>query len=163
MARSDNRSDTELGCAVLLGLVLVGAVCWLVYQAVLWVVAEWRWAWFAGYAVAVPGAAYAIVCAWREERPFVPSRQLEAWTTAVATALAAAAPLVVLLKGWPTAIVALLVAAGSAAAVAYVPWWDDYARTTATVGPGRRPAAEDRVPAAEAGDPLPVVAAYEAE
>ncbi|MEU0061393.1 hypothetical protein [Streptomyces sp. NPDC006334] len=162
MARSDDRGEAEQGCAVLLGLVLVCAVCWLVYQAVLWVVAEWRWAWFAACAVAVPCAAYAIVCVWGEERPFVPSRQLEAWATAVAAALAAIAPLVVLLKGWPTAVVALLTAAGSAAAIAYLPWWEACSRTTATavpegtVGRGQGLRADD-------GGALPSVAASEAE
>ncbi|MEU5600002.1 hypothetical protein [Streptomyces sp. NPDC020298] len=158
MARSDNRSDTELGCAVLLGLILVGAVCWLVYQAVLWVVAEWRWAWFAGCAMVVPCAAYAIVRAWGEERPFVPSRQLEAWATAVATALTAAAPLVVLVKGWPTAVVAALTAAGSAAAVTYVPWWDDYRKTTTTAVPDGAPSADNGV-SEDNGDTLPAAAA----
>ncbi|MER5584784.1 hypothetical protein ABT090_24525 [Streptomyces asoensis] len=162
MARSDNRGEAEQGCAVLLGLVLVCAVCWLVYQAVLWVVAEWRWAWFAGCAVAVPCAAYAIVCAWGEERPFVPSRQREAWATAVAVALAAVAPLVVLLKGWPTAVVALLTAAGSVAAIAYLPWWDERWRTAATAVPestvdrGQGSRTDD-------GDALPAVAAPEVE
>ncbi|MFK0023486.1 hypothetical protein [Streptomyces sp. NPDC090798] len=123
MARSDNRDDTALGCAVLLGLLVVGAVCWLVWTAVMWVLAEWRWAWFAGFALAIPCLAYAIVHAWGEQRPFVPSRQLEAWATAVATSLAAAAPIIVLTKGWTTAVVALLIAVGSGSAVAYAPWW----------------------------------------
>ncbi|MFC9640015.1 hypothetical protein ACFTZF_15840 [Streptomyces mirabilis] len=119
MARSDNRSDSALGCAVLLGLAATGLACWLVWTAVMWVLAEWRWAWFAGYMLVVPALAIAIVRLWGEQRPFVPSRHLEAWMTAVLTAVAAAAPVVVLAKGWGTGTVALLLAVGSGSAVAY--------------------------------------------
>ncbi|MEV6833286.1 hypothetical protein AB0N17_01920 [Streptomyces sp. NPDC051133] len=119
MARSGNHSGSAVGCAALLVLAAVTLVCWLVWTAVMWVVAEWRWAWFAGYMLAVPALAWAIVRVWGEQRPFVPSRQLEAWITAALTAVAAAAPVVVLAKGWGTGTVALLLALGSASAVAY--------------------------------------------
>jgi hypothetical protein len=114
-----------LGCAALLGVVGVVVVCWLVWTAVIWVFAEWHWAWIVGCALVIPCLAYGIVRAWGEPRPFVPSRQIEAWTTAVVTALVAAAPAVVLVKGWLTAVVAVLLASGSAVAVACAPWWAD--------------------------------------
>jgi hypothetical protein len=123
MAGSGNRSDTEVGCAALLGILGVAVVCWLLWTAVTWAVAEWHWAWIIGCALAVPCLAYGIVWAWGEPRPFVPFRQAEAWITAFVTALVAAAPVIVLVKGWLTAVVALLFALGSAVAVACAPWW----------------------------------------
>ncbi|MFJ9360756.1 hypothetical protein [Streptomyces mirabilis] len=113
MAGSADRDDGAMGCAALLGIIVAAVVCWLVWQAVVWTFTEWRWAWFVGYTIAVPAVAYGIVRAWGEERPFVPSRQREAWATAVLTALAATAPVVVLVKGWATGVVALLFAIGS--------------------------------------------------
>ncbi|MFF8531898.1 hypothetical protein ACF07B_07905 [Streptomyces sp. NPDC015532] len=117
--------DGVLGCLGLIGIAVAAAVCWLLYEAVLWVVAEWRWAWFVGCAVAVPCAAYLLVRVWGEQWPFDPMDHVEVWVTAVATALAVSTSFVVLVEGWPTAVVALLVAAGSAAGVAYLPWWPE--------------------------------------
>ncbi|KMS82548.1 hypothetical protein ACZ91_57785 [Streptomyces regensis] len=91
-------------------------VGWLVWTAAMWTVAEWRWAWFVGCAVVAPAAAFALVSVWGEERPFLPSRWREAWMTAVVTAVAAEAPAVVLVKGWGTGAVALLLALGAGAA-----------------------------------------------
>jgi hypothetical protein len=94
MARSNSSNDTALGCAALLGIAVLGVVCWLVWSAVMWLTAEWRWAWICGCALLVPGLAYAVVRAWGEQRPFVPAVRREAWITAVLTAVAAAAPVV---------------------------------------------------------------------
>ncbi|MFF4542486.1 hypothetical protein [Streptomyces aureus] len=126
-------NDGVLGCLGLIGIAVAAVVCWLLYEAVLWVVAEWRWAWFIGCAVAVPSAAYLLVRVWGEQWPFDPMDHIEVWVTAVATALAVSTPFVVLVEGWPTAIVALLVAAGSAAGVAYLPWWPELVRRPAVV------------------------------
>jgi small-conductance mechanosensitive channel len=120
MARSNSSNDTALGCAALLGIAVLGVVCWLVWSAVMWLTAEWRWAWICGCALLVPGLAYAVVRAWGEQRPFVPAVRREAWITAVLTAVAAAAPVVVLAKGWGTGIAALLLAACAGEAVIFL-------------------------------------------
>ncbi|MFE0631551.1 hypothetical protein ACFW3D_31925 [Streptomyces sp. NPDC058864] len=96
-------------------------VCWLLWTAVTWAVADWRWTWFLGYAAVVPALAYGIVWAWGEARSFAPSRQRETWATAVLAALALAAPVVVLTKGWGTALVALLFSLASGAVGLFVP------------------------------------------
>ncbi|MFF4037423.1 hypothetical protein [Streptomyces sp. NPDC001816] len=116
MASSANRDDATQGCLALVAICAVVVVGWLVWTAVMWTVAEWRWAWFVGCAAAAPAAAFALVFAWGEERPFVPSRHREAWMTAVVTAVAAEAPAVVLVKGWGTGAVALLLALGAGSA-----------------------------------------------
>lgn len=113
MAGSANRDETSQGCVALVAICAIAVVGWLVWTVVTWTLAEWRWAWFLGCAAVAPAAALAIVFAWGEERPFVPSRQREAWTTAVVTAVAAEAPAVVLVKGWGTGVVALLFALGA--------------------------------------------------
>ncbi|WP_333737341.1 hypothetical protein [Streptomyces sp. IBSBF 2806] len=107
--------DDDLGCAVLLGLALLALLVWLIWLAVLWFVTDWRWAWVTGTALGVPLLAYATVIAWREPQPFAPSRSPETWYTATAVAVFLHAPLLVLVKGRGTAIVALL--AGSIASV----------------------------------------------
>ncbi|MFF9407581.1 hypothetical protein ACF1B0_18960 [Streptomyces anandii] len=116
MAGSANRDDATQGCLALVAICAVVAVGWLVWTAVMWTLTEWRWAWFVGYAAVAPAAAYALVIAWGERRPFVPSRRREAWMTAVVTVVAAQAPAVVLLKGWGTGAVALLFALGAGSA-----------------------------------------------
>ncbi|MFE2099089.1 hypothetical protein [Streptomyces sp. NPDC059468] len=116
MASSANRDDTTQGCLALVAICAVVVVGWLVWTAVMWTVTEWRWAWFVGCATAAPAAAFALVFAWGEERPFVPSHRREAWMTAVVTAVAAEAPVVVLVKGWGTGAVALLLALGAGSA-----------------------------------------------
>ncbi|WP_445284725.1 hypothetical protein [Streptomyces sp. DSM 118148] len=116
MASSANRDEATQGCLALVAICAVVVVGWLVWTAVMWTVAEWRWAWFVGCAAAAPAAAFALVFAWREERPFAPSRRREAWMTAVVTAVAAEAPVVVLVKGWGTGAVALLLALGAGSA-----------------------------------------------
>jgi hypothetical protein len=87
----------------------------------MWTVAEWRWAWFLGCAAVAPAVAFALVLAWGERRPFVPSGRQEAWMTAVVTAVAAEAPVVVLVKGWGTATVALLLALAAGSALVFGP------------------------------------------
>lgn len=77
--------------------------------------------WFLGYAAAVPVLAYGIVRAWGEAHSFAPARQRETWATAVLTALAVAAPVVVLAKGWGTGLVALLFSLASGALGLFVP------------------------------------------
>jgi hypothetical protein len=143
MARSD-MDDGVLGCLGLLGIVAAGAACWLLYQAVLWVFAEWRWAWFIGCAVVVPCAAYLLVRAWGEQWPFAPSDHIEVWATAVATALAVSAPFVVLIEGWPTAVVALLIAATSATAATYLSWWPEPETGPAAAAPNTAASAGKR-------------------
>ncbi|GGX91278.1 hypothetical protein [Streptomyces anandii] len=116
MAGSANRDDATQGCLALVAICAVVVVGWLVWTAVMWTLAEWRWAWFVGCAAVAPAAAYALVIAWDEKRPFVPSRRREAWMTAVVTVVAAEAPAVVLVKGWGTGAVALLCALGAGSA-----------------------------------------------
>ncbi|MFI1538441.1 hypothetical protein [Streptomyces anandii] len=116
MAGSANRDDATQGCLALVAICAVVVVGWLVWTAVMWTLAEWRWAWFVGCAAVAPAAAYALVIAWDEQRPFVPSRRREAWMTAVVTVVAAEAPAVVLVKGWGTGAVALLCALGAGSA-----------------------------------------------
>ncbi|MBW8800524.1 MAG: hypothetical protein JF597_45225 [Streptomyces sp.] len=116
-----DRDDATRGCLGLAAITAVVVVGWLVWTAVMWTLAEWRWAWFIGCAAVSPAAAFAIVLAWGEERPFVPSRRREAWMTAVVTAVAAEAPAVVLVKGWGTGTVALLFALGAGSVGAFCP------------------------------------------
>ncbi|CAK7280156.1 hypothetical protein [Streptomyces misionensis] len=122
MAGSANRDNATQGCLALVAICAVVVVGWLVWTAVMWTLAEWRWAWFVGCAAAAPAAAFVFVYAWGEERPFVPSRRREAWMTAVVTAVAAEAPAVVLVKGWGTGAVALLFALGAGSAGALGPF-----------------------------------------
>lgn len=152
MAGSANRDDTARGCAALLGIFAVAVVCWLVWTAVMWTLAEWRWAWFVGYMLVVPGLARAIAFTWGEQRPFMASRQLEAWTTAVLTAVAAVAPVVILAKGWGTGITALLFAIGGGLAAAYAP-----------IGRRRALGPERQLPTGSDGEQLPAAAASQAE
>ncbi|MCF0087272.1 MULTISPECIES: hypothetical protein [unclassified Streptomyces] len=121
MAGSADSSDAARGCLVLVGLCAAVAVGWLVWISVMWTVAEWRWAWFLGCAAVAPAVAFALVLAWGERRPFVPSGRQEAWMTAVVTAVAAEAPVVVLVKGWGTATVALLLALAAGSALVFGP------------------------------------------
>ncbi|GHD92045.1 hypothetical protein [Streptomyces naganishii] len=122
MASSAKRDETTQGCLVLVAVCALVVVGWLVWTAVMWTVAEWRWAWFVGCAAVTPAAAFALVFAWGEERPFLPSWRREAWMTAVVTAVAAEAPAVVLLKGWGTGTVALLCALGAGSAGVFGPF-----------------------------------------
>jgi hypothetical protein len=100
--------DGALGCAVLLGVALAVLVGWLAWLAVLWFAADWRWAWITATAPVVPVVAYGVIVAWREPQPFVPSERREAWCSAVAVAVGLLAPMLVLVKGWGTAGVALI-------------------------------------------------------
>ncbi|MCG8965463.1 hypothetical protein [Streptomyces sp. CL12-4] len=108
MARS---SDGGEGCAVLVGLVAFVAACWAVWQAILWFISEWRWAWITGGATAVPLLAYLIVVLWREEQPFEPDNRPHVWVGAVAAAAAASAFPLAVGCGWGAASVALIVGA----------------------------------------------------
>lgn len=114
-------SDEELGCAVLLGIAVLALVVWLAWLAVLWFVADWRWAWITGTGVIVPLVAYGVIVAWREPQPFAPSFRHEAWFSAVGVAVALAAPVLVLVKGWGTACVALVVGALAGSLLGLVP------------------------------------------
>lgn len=152
MAGSANRSnDTAVGCAGILGLCVLAVTCWLLWTAVTWAATEWRWIWFLIYAAAVPALAYGIVRTWGEERPFAPSRQREAWATAILTATAAAAPVVVLMKGWGTGVVALLFALASGVVSSFVP------------APGRCVASDKENATTEAEDEKPAIGALHKE
>ncbi|GAA3636520.1 hypothetical protein ACG5V6_01060 [Streptomyces chitinivorans] len=114
MARSN--SDGE-GCAVLFGLAALIAIGWAVWQAILWFISEWRWAWIVGGAVAVPLLAYLITVLWREEQPFEPDNRPHVWIGAVTAAAAALAFPLSLGCGWGTASVALVIGALGGGAV----------------------------------------------
>lgn len=151
MPRFNDSNDAALGCAALLGIAVLAVICWLVWTAVMWLVAEWRWVWISGCALLVPGLAYAIVRAWGEQRPFVPADRREAWITAVLTAAAAAAPVVVLIKGWGTGIPALLLAACMGGAIVFLSerWSPASFRSERTPHPGRSnaPSTAEKAPA----------------
>ncbi|MGW7568971.1 hypothetical protein ACWGJV_22175 [Streptomyces tendae] len=151
MARSNDSNDAALGCAALLGIAALAVICWLVWTAVMWLVAEWRWAWISGYGLLVPGLAYAVVRAWGEQRPFVPADRREAWITAVLTAVAAAAPVVVLIKGWGAGITALLLAACTGGAIIFLSehWSPASFRSgrRPRQGPGVAPPVAEKAPA----------------
>jgi hypothetical protein len=85
------------------------AAGWAVWQAVLWFISEWRWAWIIGGAVAVPLLAYLIVVLWREEQPFKPDDRPHVRVGAVAPAAAILAVPLALGCGWGTASVALII------------------------------------------------------
>lgn len=69
MAGSSARNSDAAGAAGCACLCAVAVVCWLLWTAVTWAVAEWRWMWFLGYAAAVPVLAYGIVRAWGKRIP----------------------------------------------------------------------------------------------
>ncbi|MEV5192480.1 hypothetical protein AB0K86_08070 [Streptomyces clavifer] len=119
VARSSSQSDAD-GCAVVLGLAALVAFGWGVWQATLWFIAEWRWAWIVGGAVVVPLLAYLIVVLWREEQPFRPYDRPYVWIGAVGAATAALSFPLALGCGWGTASVALVVGALGSGAVPIV-------------------------------------------
>ncbi|MCX4550382.1 MULTISPECIES: hypothetical protein [Streptomyces] len=114
----DKEAQGLAGC---LGVVLIGAVVWLLWLAVQWVVDDWHWAWGLGSIVVVPALSFAVVVAWRASQPIVPTESPETWLTAVGVSVTLVLTGLVLFKGWGTAIFALSLAAPGPIALAFAP------------------------------------------
>ncbi|MFJ5534049.1 hypothetical protein [Streptomyces sp. NPDC093261] len=114
--------DEEVkGCAGCLAVCLVVFVLWLVWQAIKWVISDWNWAWGLGSVAVLPILSHLVVAAWREPQPLVPTQSREIWLTAVCTSAVILLAVLVLLRGWGTALFAIVLAVSGAATLAFAP------------------------------------------
>ncbi|MFJ3248410.1 hypothetical protein [Streptomyces sp. NPDC086782] len=114
----DKEAQGLVGC---LGIVLLGVAVWLIWKAVQWVAGDWHWAWGLGSVAVVPALSFAVVVAWRVPQPIVPTDSRETWLTAIGVSVTLTLTALVLLKGWGTAIFALVLAAPGPIALAFTP------------------------------------------
>ncbi|MFD6554990.1 hypothetical protein [Streptomyces sp. NPDC058398] len=116
----DKEAQGIVGC---LGLVLLGTVVWLIWQAVKWVASDWHWAWGLGSIVVVPALTVVVAIAWRISQPIAPSETPETWLTAVGVSITLVLTALVLFQGWGTAVFALVLAAPGPITLAFTPDW----------------------------------------
>ncbi|MER5384273.1 hypothetical protein ABT040_29045 [Streptomyces sp. NPDC002688] len=116
----DKEAQGIVGC---LGIVLLGTVVWLIWQAAKWVASDWHWAWGLGSIVVVPALTVAVAIAWRVSQPIAPSETPETWLTAVGVSVTLVLTAIVLFQGWGTAAFALLLAAPVPITLAFTLDW----------------------------------------
>ncbi|MFD5635596.1 hypothetical protein ACFWJM_15855 [Streptomyces sp. NPDC127077] len=116
----DKEAQGIVGC---LGVVLLGVLVWLIWQAVKWVASDWHWAWGLGSIGLVPALTVVVAIAWRISQPIAPSVTPETWLTAVGVSITLVLTALVLFQGWGTAVFAIVLAAPGPIALAFTPDW----------------------------------------